>query len=187
MARPLVDFLAGGSYNGFDISETGINWSQENYVDVPAFTFQHVPVFNKRYNPKGTVKASEFIFPYDDDQFDLVFLTSVFTHMFKDDVANYLKQISRVLKPGGKALITWFLLNDASRKADAPFFTFAFDFDDVSKTTTPKNPEAALAFDETFVRNLYEKFGLKIETAEYGTWSDPNSPYQLQDMIVASK
>ena len=187
MARPLVEFLEGGSYNGFDISGTGIKWSQENYADVPNFKFQHVPVFNKRYNPKGTVKASEFVFPYDDNQFDLIFLTSVFTHMFKDDVANYLTQISRVLKPGRKALITWFLLNDRARNADAPFFDFAYDFDDVSKTTTPKNPEAALAFDETFVRALYDKSGLKLEIIEHGTWARPDSPFQLQDMIIAAK
>lgn len=187
MARPLVEFLTSGRYEGFDISKIGIDWCHAHYSDVPNFSFKHVPVFNKRYNKTGTVKASEFIFPYDDNQFDLIFLTSVFTHMFKDDVANYLTQISRVLKPGGKALITWFLLNDISRAAEEPFFDFAFDFGDVIKTTTPKNPEAALAFDESFVRKLYGKCGLSIESIEFGTWAHKDSPYQLQDMIIAMK
>ncbi len=187
MARPLVSFLDGGSYAGFDISEPGIAWCAEHYADAREFKFDHVPVFNQRYNPKGTVKASEFIFPYDNDRFDLIFLTSVFTHMFKDDVANYLEQISRVLKPGGMALITWFLLNGVSRTAENPFFDFVYDFDDVTRTTTPKNPEAALAFDEGFVRGLYADCGLTIADIEYGTWARPDSPFQLQDMVVAVK
>ncbi len=187
MARPLVGFIDVGSYTGFDISAPGIDWCKDHYADTPEFKFEHVPVYNKRYNPKGTVKASEFVFPYGDDQFDLIFLTSVFTHMFKDDVENYLAQISRVLKPGGKALITWFLMNDVSRNAENPFFNFAYDFDEVSRTTTPKNPEAALAFDEGFVRALYSDCGLTIADIEYGTWARPGSQFQLQDMVVATK
>ncbi len=187
MARSLVGFIHGGSYCGFDISGPGIDWCKDHYTDAPEFQFEHVPVYNKRYNPTGTVKASEFVFPYADDQYDLIFLTSVFTHMFKDDVENYLSQIARVLKPGGKALITWFLMNDISQKADNPFFHFAYDFDDVSRTTTPKNPEAALAFDEGFVRDLYEECGLAIADIEYGTWARPDSQFQLQDMVVATK
>ena len=59
-------------------------------------------------------------FPCADNSFDLVFLTSVFTHMFAGDVENYLSEISRVLKPGGKCLITWFLLDEVSRKSGEP-------------------------------------------------------------------
>ncbi len=187
MARPLVGYLDNGSYHGFDISLEGIAWSQIHYADLPNFFFEHVPVYNKRYNRDGDIKGSDFVFPYEDNQFDMIFLTSVFTHMFKADVENYLSQIERVLKPGGKCLITWFLLNDVSQSAEKPFFDFAYDFDKVSKTTTPKNPEAALAFDEVFVRDLYDRCGLTIADIEYGTWAQPDSSFQLQDMVVAGK
>ncbi len=187
MARPLVGFLDRGSYTGFDIVKDGIDWCQKHYSDVPNFTFQHAPIFNKRYNKSGSVKASDYVFPYPDNSFDLIFLTSVFTHMFADDVQNYLAEISRILKPGSKCLITWFLLNDESMNAENPFYDFAFDFDTVSKTTTPKSPEAAIAFVEAFVRNLYEKYGLKISDIEFGTWAQPDSPYQLQDMVIGLK
>ncbi len=187
MARPLVDYLDSGSYTGFDIVKSGIDWCHKHYADVPNFKFEHAPVFNARYNAGGTFEASEFVYPYPDNQFDMAFLTSVFTHMFAKDVENYLMQISRTLKPGGKCLITWFLVNEQSQNADDPFYDFAFDFDAVSKTTTPKNPEAAIAFDEKFVRKLYEKAGLKIADIEYGTWARPSSPYQLQDMVIGVK
>ena len=41
---------------------------------------------------------------------DVAFLTSVFTHMLPEDVEHYLDELARVLKPGGRTLITWFLL-----------------------------------------------------------------------------
>ena len=37
---------------------------------------------------------------------------SVFTHMRRREVANYLSEISRVLKPNGKCYITYFLINE---------------------------------------------------------------------------
>ncbi|NNE58250.1 MAG: class I SAM-dependent methyltransferase [Hellea sp.] len=187
MARPLVEFLGAGTYSGFDIVKSGIDWCKTHYLDVPNFKFDHVPVYNKRYNKSGVVKASEFTFPYKDNQFDMVFLTSVFTHMFAKDVENYLLEIARILRPGGKCLITWFLLNEQSRAAREPFYNFAYDFDNVSKTTTPKSPEAAMAFDEEFVRGLYEKTGLVMQDIELGSWANPNSEFQLQDMIIAKK
>ena len=187
MARPLVGFLNGGSYTGFDIVSGGIQWCRQHYADVPNFTFEHVPVFNRRYNRGGTVKASEFVFPYENGRFDMIFLTSVFTHMFAQDVENYLSEIARVLKPGGSCLITWFLLNDDSRAAENPFYDFAFDHDPVSQTTTPKSPEAAMAFDEDYVRGLYGRCGLSIQDVEYGIWARPDSGNQLQDMVVGVK
>jgi len=186
MARPLAGFLDRGSYHGFDIVPSGINWCNTHYADAPNFIFQYVPIFNKRYNKSGTVKASEFVFPFENNSFDLIFLTSVFTHMFAEDVENYLNQIARVLRPGGKCLITWFILNDDSRSAADPFFDFAFDFDKVSQTTTPKSPESAIAFDENYIRDIYQNSGLEIADIEYGTWANSDSPYQLQDMILAS-
>src|SRR3954452_23014549 len=41
----------------------------------------------------------------------LVFLCSVFTHMMPNEAANYIGEIARVLKPGGRCVVTYFLLN----------------------------------------------------------------------------
>ena len=84
MARPLVTYLEDGTYDGFDIVRSGTEWCQTHYSDVPNFTFQHANVQNARYNKDGDVAAKDYVFPYPDNHFDFVFLTSVFTHMFKD-------------------------------------------------------------------------------------------------------
>jgi len=186
MARPMTEFLTG-HYEGFDIDKSGIKWCQTEYKDAPNFTFHHADVFNARYNKTGTVAARDYRFPFEDNSFDCIFLTSVFTHMFKNDVENYLSEIARVLKPSGKCLVTWFLLDEISRQSQHPVMQFKHDIDEISKTTVKSNPEAAIAFDLDFVRGLYEKYGLNIETIEHGTWGRPESGFDLQDLVIASK
>ena len=186
MARPMTGYLKG-RYEGFDIDKSGIEWCQSEYNDAPNFTFHHADVFNARYNKTGAVAAKDYRFPFADNNFDRVFLTSVFTHMFKDDVENYLSEIARVLKPGGKCLVTWFLLDEISRQSQHPVMNFAHEVDEVSRTTVKSNPEAAIAFELDFVKGLYGKCGLSVETIEFGTWGRPESAYDLQDMIIAIK
>lgn len=188
MARPLVEYMSEeGAYTGFDIVGDGIQWCQTQYAGVENFTFIHADVFNKRYNKPGRFEAKDYRFPLRDAQFDLTFLTSVFTHMFAADVDNYLSEIARTLKPGGASLITWFLLNPESLRTTNERFQFVHKVDEVSRTTVAKNPEAAIAFDEKYVRQLYEGYGLDIVDIEYGKWGHPDSPYDLQDMIIAKK
>lgn len=187
MARPLVSYLESGSYHGFDIDKSGIAWCVKEYAVEENFHFEHADVINARYNKEGCVSAKNYRFPYDDNQFDFIFLTSVFTHMFAGDVKNYLSEIARVLKPNGKCLITWFLLDDVSRESQHPVMNFAYDVDAVSRTTVKSNPEAAIAFDINFVRDIYETCGLDIKRIEHGNWGRPQSVFGLQDMIIAVK
>lgn len=187
MARPLAGYLESGSYQGFDIDKAGIAWCQKEYTDAVNFKFIHADVYNLRYNKRGTIQAKDYSFPFADNSFDHVFLTSVFTHMFAEDVAQYLSEVARVLRPGGRCLITWFLLDEASRHAERPIIEFVHDVDDVSKTTTRKNPEAAIAFDMDYVHGLYQLAGLRFEALERGYWSRIVMDYDYQDLIIAVK
>src|SRR4029079_17934996 len=86
MAIPLTTYLSTGSYDGFDIVPHGIEWCQEKVTPLfPNFRFRHADIWNKMYNPTGTLKVSKFAFPYPNETFDFVFLTSVFTHMLIHD------------------------------------------------------------------------------------------------------
>ena len=71
------------------------------------------------YNPDGNIKTLDFVFPHKDQSFELVFLISIFTHLWAQKAGHYLVQISRVLKPGGRCLCTCFLLNPGSESAIA--------------------------------------------------------------------
>lgn len=116
MALPLTGYLnREGRYAGFDVSAEAIAWCTENISGShPNFHFKVVDIHNGAYNPTGTYKSSDFRFPYPDESFDVVLLASLFTHMLPSDVEHYLHEIVRVLKPGGRSLITFFLLNEES-------------------------------------------------------------------------
>lgn len=182
MARPLVEYLEDGTYDGFDIVKSGIDWCQDQYADAENFTFRHANIFNARYNPKGDMAAREFTFPYPDESFDFIFLTSVFTHMFKEDIEAYLSEIYRVLKPSGRSLITWFIM----RSSDTADLDFAHQYDVVTWTTLKSNPEAALAFDRDFALSLYEKCGFKPPQIHEGHWATAGG-VSYQDMIIGDK
>jgi len=183
MARPLVDYLSQkGRYEGFDIVKSGIDWCKAHYADVPNFTFRHANIINARYNSGGDVAAKDYVFPYDDNSFDFVFLTSVFTHMFQEDVANYLSEIQRVMKPGGRSVITWFIM----RGGDNLDLDFAHQYDGVTWTTLKSNPEAALAFDKGFIMELYKTSGFLTPYIHNGHWATKGGR-SYQDMIIADK
>ena len=108
LAGPLTGYLdPSGSYEGFDSSAERIEWCNENIAPHhPGFRFPSRDVHNGQYNPEPRRRRASTPSRYGDGEFDVVVLTSVFTHMLPDDVAHYLDEIARVLKPGGRALIT---------------------------------------------------------------------------------
>ncbi len=116
-ALPLIEYLRdGGSYDGFDILQGEIEWATRNISAAhPHFRFQHAHIYNKYYNILDGCPSTEYRFPYEAESFDFVFLGSVFTHMLRADVEHYLDEIARVLKPGGRCFITYYLLNDERR------------------------------------------------------------------------
>ena len=187
-AVPLIGHVR--SYDGFDIMPEAIRWCQKNITPRhPNFRFRLADVRNDRYNPKGTQKASEYRFPYEDDSFDLVFLLSVFTHMLPRDMENYLSEIARVLKPGGRCVVSYLLLNDEARRnieAGGGAFDFRHKIEEGCYAQLPELPEAAVAYEEERIRALFNDLSLRIrEPIRYGTWS--YSPATVQELIVAFK
>ena len=78
MTLPLIGYLREGSYFGIDVNARAIRWCRRNISSrAPGFTFYHADIFNQRYNPSGKLGASEYVFPFDDDSLDFIFLTSV--------------------------------------------------------------------------------------------------------------
>src|SRR3954454_3335822 len=80
-----------------------------------------------------TAEGSEYVFPYPNATFDFVFLTSVFTHMLPTDMEHYVSEIVRVLKPNGRSLCTFLLLNDESMRFMNAGFSTPFDFKQFAK------------------------------------------------------
>jgi SAM-dependent methyltransferase len=192
IAVPLTRYLNNlGSYEGLDIIPEAIKWCSRKITPLhPNFHFRLADVANKRYNPKGAFSAAEYTFPYKDRSFDFAFLGSVFTHMLPAEVERYLSEVQRVLKVGGKSLITYFLLTRQAqtrieRGESTLFFTYnAMGFRSVSETV----PEIAIAYDESYVQDLYARNCLAIsEPIRYGTWSFKVSDFEYQDFVIAKR
>lgn len=192
MAAGLTGYLnENGTYDGFDIVKRGIVWCRRHISRKhPNFHFKHFDVHNRSFNATGKLSAAEFQFTYADASFDYAFAYSVFTHMVKIELENYLKEVARVLKPGGRCLVTYFLLNvdslDSIRRR-----TSSIDFKPYSKESwalSLDTPEFALAYDEGFITGLYGKYGLHIQhPIHYGSWSNRSGCVDFQDIVVAVK
>jgi SAM-dependent methyltransferase len=192
MAHSLTGYLSReGSYSGIDILKNGIDWCNANISPAfPNFTFQWVDVLNPKYNPTGRTRAAEYRFPFPEDCFDFVFLTSVFTHMLPEDVANYVREMSRVLKPEGRCFVTFFLLNQESRALiGRGKSTIQFPLrNGICVPEDERQPEHAMAYDEGHVRELFSSSGIPImDPIRYGSWCGRSTFTSYQDVVIAKQ
>jgi SAM-dependent methyltransferase len=110
--------------------------------------------------------------------------------MVPADLENYLREIARVLKPGGTCLITFLLRNEESTRlirAGKSDLDFVHEMDGYF-TTKPEDPEAAIAYDEQTALRFFAHCGLAVEPpVRYGSWCGRDRFLSYQDIIVAAK
>lgn len=172
IAIPLTNYLdSAGAYEGFDVVELGVKWCQKKISSrFPNFKFTHIDLGNDLYKA-GENNAAQFQFPYPADHFDLVILSSVFTHMLPEEVENYLHQISRVLKPGGQCFATFFIYNEEVDQIDTPNLAFQFPYDYGHYRLMDQQVKSAnVAYQEEYLMSVVEDAGLTINKAYYGYW-----------------
>jgi SAM-dependent methyltransferase len=191
VAIPLASYLSTGSYAGFDIVRSAIEWCQRNISKShPNFRFDLVSLRNTEYRPSAASDAATFRFPYPDNSFDLAFATSVFTHLLPGSMANYVAEIARVLRPGGTSFTTWFVLNADVRArvaAETGPQSFPWDYGDYA-VDDRRVPEASIAFDEGFIHRTFASAGLAVrEPIIIGDWSGRTASQPGQDIVIADK
>lgn len=192
MAVPLMTYLSdAGAYEGFDIMGVGIDWCQRHIAAQDSrFHFQKADIYNQYYNPRGKCRSAEYRFPYQDKSFDFVFLTSVFTHMLAEDMQHYLSEIARVLKPDGRCMISFFLLNPESQALmdkGQSAFRLTIARQDCMILREDK-PEETVGYAESFVRQCFAGNALKvIEPVNFGSWAGRRGYLSFQDLILARK
>lgn len=192
MAVPLTEYLAAeGSYEGFDVVRHEVRWCQEHITPrFPNFRFRVLDVQNARYNPRGATPAAELRFPYDAASFDVAILASVLTHMLAPEVERYLTEIARVLRPGGRCLATYFLLNEDSERRIAgggSHFDFPGRAHAPARVEEPRDPEAAVAYEEVWVRERHAAAGVPVESVHPGYWCGRDEYLTWQDLVIAAR
>jgi SAM-dependent methyltransferase len=176
-----------GPYLGFDILPRQIEWCRTTISPAfPSVRFVHLDVRNGRYNPKGTIEATDVAFPARSATTDVCALFSVFTHLYRADIERYLGEIRRVLRPGGVAVTTWFLLDEARvplAAAPTAMYPMVHVLDATTRYAEATDPLRAIAYDEAAVRAMVVAARLELVSVERGTWAgEPGRT--VQDLVV---
>ena len=182
-ARYLCDYLnPAARYEGFDIMEALIEWCQAEITPrFSNFRFTFVPLYNSAYLPDSSLpSAAELAFPYPDQSFVFAFAHSVFTHLSPHASANYLREIRRVLRPGGISYSTWFLFQETPQGNPSPLVA-GMELDDSGNFAVHDRevPDTAVGYEEGFVRECYSTAGLTIVEPIHPGFA------KLQDAVVA--
>lgn len=191
IALHLEDFLdERGEYVGVDLHRPSIKWCLKTIgLRHPNFKFQHIDLKSLAYNSAGKQRVEDFTFSFESNSFDVILFKSVFTHMRPGEVENYVRETSRLLKPGGRCLMTFFLLNDEQRKlSDSRQNALEFNHSgsDVWRYVYEHSPESASAYEERYVIELLKEAELDSEI-KYGVWSGRTDGLSFQDLIVIRK
>lgn len=191
MARPLTRYLTTGTYDGFDVLPELVDWCRANITPRhPGFRFMRVDVANAFYHDGAAGQAARFRFPYADDAFDFALLALVFTHMLTDDFVRYCGEAARTLKPGGTAVMTFFLLNDESRRLKETarsHLKFPYPRGRGVLVEDPDHPEGAVAYPEARVRAILREQGFEVQQILLGSWCGRSRAVGVQDVVIARK
>ncbi|MBP2298995.1 class I SAM-dependent methyltransferase [Azospirillum picis] len=190
MALPLTQYIEC-AYDGIDIVLDGIRWCADTITPAfPEFRFHHLDVANGLYNPGGRLEGGTVSLPFGTGTYDFVILTSVVTHLRIADTKRYAAEIGRLLKPGGRCFLSLFLADETARTGIAagsarPAFKVG---PDVELLADPDHPNAAVAYDEAFLLDLFAAHGLRpARQVAYGHWSGRREAENFQDLLVLEK
>lgn len=209
LAALLTRYLdAAGSYEGFDVMPESIEWCSRRITRRhPNFRFQLADLHNAQYNPRGRQSASEYRFPYSDAMFDVAVAGSLFTHLQPFEGQRYLDEAARVLRPGGRLIGTWFLINAEAEELLARGMArrpgvypdpraplrFQHELADEQggrfRAEEREVPEHRIALYEEDVERRHERAGLRIVEIRYGRWPGREVPARAlgQDIVVAER
>lgn len=189
-----------GFYLGLDVVKENIEFCENHYKN-PNFNFVHVDVKNAMYSKEQ--KGKEQHWEVDSDSLDMVTALSVWTHFNEEDAFFYFKEIQRVLKKGGKAIITFFILDDAyynslknrtdengrfhsTKQSNWIFDKKAYDSENWFYPSHLKIPENAIGITEQGLDNLLKSIDLTLINNYPGNWKEIPGLY-FQDVLVFEK
>lgn len=180
-AFALAGFLEDGNYTGMDIERVALEGAENNrLLRNKRFRFDFLDIRNDAYNPDGRYEAAEYVMPYAEETFDVVFMNSVFTHMLTGEVRNYARQIARVLKPGGRCFLTAFLL-DGRAPAEFPFRAQQHSY------ANQAVPGIAVAYRLGFLKSIFAATAMQALAGPVWGGSHGAPPRRAQDILVFTK
>lgn len=186
-----------GKYTGIDVIAEDITFNQSHFPP-GKYDFIHLDTTNPLYAPAQPKQRLSW--PLDSDSVDLATALSVWTHFREEDALFYLGEVARVLKPGGKAIITFFRLDDYYQQSlpireprESRFHSTKQDrwiFDQPAYGSQHWRcpswaaiPESAIGIQDAGFDTLLASAGLEVEKYYPGTWKEISGLF-FQDVVV---
>jgi SAM-dependent methyltransferase len=164
-----------GVYTGIDVDSEMIGWCDANFPR-DRFRFVHADIYSSVYNPDGRREPYEL--PLREESQELVISQSLFTHLLEEDLAQYVRESFRVLRPGGHMVMSTFCL-DHLRAAGDLGGRWSFDHRvGEAYVESPAYPEAAVAYEESYLLEVCRRAG--FSEARVG-------PHYAQSLLVCRK
>jgi len=157
-------------YYGIDVSARALEWFQ-HYINHrhPTFQFKHIDIESQRYNPHGKKIDNKFSLPFNDREFDILYLYSVFSHMTIEDIKFYLNEFRRLIEPSGKIFLTAFIEeNVPDMEINPPDYKMTWS-----------GPLHCVRYNKEFFESILKNYNFKIDNFEYANETNGQSAFYI--------
>jgi SAM-dependent methyltransferase len=163
-----------GSYLGIDIDPEMIAWCRANFDDRFEFALSSHP--SEAYRNADANNDHYYVIPRNDTTIDFVFSTSLLSHLLEPQIRNYFAEGARILKPGGRMMMSFFAI-DLNPKLLDDRYTFSHRMGP-AYVESLEVPEAAIAYESAWMIAAAREAG--FQSAEV-----LHDPADVQQMLVA--
>lgn len=194
-ARPYLQ--PDDTFTGIDVSKSFLDICRARYTD-PNVTFVHLDASNPYYASHHSDKKLPW--PFEDEAFNFMTALSVWTHLNEGDFTFYLKELGRTLAPGGKALVSFFIMDEiyeetrpgrtAAQSTYYPqpasmwiFDQSAYGSENYFHPKWAKVPEFAIGVTKAAFDEAVADAGLKVARYFPGCWKEKPGLF-FQDFVV---
>lgn len=178
---------SSSSYLGFDVHPPSIDFCQRAFTADARFSFVLAEI-GSPYGKLRGASAEEYLFPSRDNSVDFVLAKSVFTHLQEKAARQYLREIGRVLRPGGRALVSAFLFTLPGEKSGLlAALPHPATKDSRIRWRFAAKPEAAIAFEGSLFQQWVTEAHLKAEQFVPIFWPGKSSVSAGQDLLVLAR
>ena len=176
-----------GHYTGIDLDPQVIAFCQRHYP-AGAFSFQHLDTYHPLYAPDQT--HSKALWDVRDASVDVVVSRTAWTHLAEEDARFYFREINRALRPGGRAILGFFLLDDVYHlnleRLDPRWVFNQRLSENWYHPAGVRRAEAAIAITPWGVEQLLAHGGLKLLHTYPGSWKQGAGLF-FRDVLVFEK
>jgi SAM-dependent methyltransferase len=196
LALPVLDFLSEqGSYVGVDIIPKLVKFCHDeispHHINASFFvSAEGNDLYDKFKSDQGPdIPVIDDLSELGEGSFDVITAFSVFTHLKYADAASNLAKLTRLLKPGGKLLLSCFLINSSSRQLLAAGNSSAPFGKDVQQDkqiyfADCREPLTCVGFQERELLMMGHDCGLQPFATYYGHWCGRPPRHSYQDIMV---